>query len=107
MLAHTGRDRLLGTLILIVGMVTVSLISFAVLHCIQGPFREGVEDRLQAACQTAGLVDVAGKPTISAHRFRHTVGTQLAQRGARLHTIMSVLGHTSKRVHVPGLRTDR
>src|SRR5664279_3046089 len=33
-----GRDRLLGTLILIVGMVTVSLlslISFAVLRCIQ------------------------------------------------------------------------
>lgn len=53
------------------------------------------DDPLQAACQTAGLVDVAGKPTISAHRFRHTVGTQLAQRGARLHTIMSVLGHTS------------
>src|SRR5664280_447496 len=31
-----GRDRLLGTLILIVGMVTVSLISFAVLRYIQG-----------------------------------------------------------------------
>ena len=31
-----GRDRLLGTLILIVGMVTVSLISFAVLQRIQG-----------------------------------------------------------------------
>jgi len=30
-----GRDRLLDTLILIVGMVTVSLISFAVLRCIQ------------------------------------------------------------------------
>lgn len=36
-----------------------------------------------------------GRRTVSAHRFRHTVGTQLAERGARLHTIMSVLGHTS------------
>jgi len=32
---------------------------------------------------------------ITAHRFRHTVGTQLAERGAKLHTIMKVLGHTS------------
>jgi hypothetical protein len=32
---------------------------------------------------------------VSAHRFRHTVGTQLAERGAKLHTIMKVLGHTS------------
>jgi Phage integrase family len=35
------------------------------------------------------------EPTITAHRFRHTVGTQLAERGARLQTIMSVLGHKS------------
>ncbi|MGV9382311.1 tyrosine-type recombinase/integrase [Nonomuraea sp. NPDC003707] len=27
--------------------------------------------------------------------FRHTVGTQLAERGAKLHTIMKVLGHSS------------
>jgi hypothetical protein len=32
---------------------------------------------------------------VTAHRFRHTVGTELAERGARLHTIMSVLGHRS------------
>ena len=50
---------------------------------------------LRAACNAAGLVDVAGRPTITAHRFRHTVGTQLAERGAKLHTIMSVLGHES------------
>jgi len=30
---------------------------------------------------------------VSAHRFRHTVGTQLAEGGARLQTIMAVLGH--------------
>src|SRR6266540_875892 len=33
--------------------------------------------------------------TISSHRFRHTVGTQLAEKGAKLHTIMKVLGHSS------------
>jgi hypothetical protein len=35
------------------------------------------------------------KPMITAHRFRHTVGTELAEGGARLHTIMKMLGHTS------------
>ena len=50
---------------------------------------------LRTACQAAGLVDAAGRTTITAHRFRHTVGTQLAERGAKLHTIMSVLGHES------------
>jgi integrase len=48
---------------------------------------------LAAACTAAGLVDSAGKPAISAHRFRHTIGTQLAEGGARLQTIMAVLGH--------------
>ena len=50
---------------------------------------------LRKACTAAGLVDAAGRPTISMHRFRHTVGTQLAERGAKLHTIMSILGHRS------------
>ena len=36
-----------------------------------------------------------GKPAITAHQFRHTVGTDLAEGGARLHTIMKMLGHTS------------
>lgn len=48
---------------------------------------------LNRMCSLAGLVDQDGKPTVTAHRFRHTVGTQLAERGAKLHTIMSVLGH--------------
>jgi integrase len=47
------------------------------------------------ACRQAGLVDGQGRPTVSPHRFRHTVGTQLAERGAKPHTIMSVLGHQS------------
>jgi integrase len=50
---------------------------------------------LAAACLAAGLVTADGKPAITAHRFRHTVGTQLAESGARLHTIMQVLGHSS------------
>lgn len=53
------------------------------------------ESSLQKVCEAAGLVDGQGKHTISAHRLRHTVGTELAERGAKLHTIMSVLGHTS------------
>lgn len=48
---------------------------------------------LKAACTAAGLVDTQGRPTVSAHRFRHTIGTQLAEGGARLQTIMAVLGH--------------
>jgi integrase len=50
---------------------------------------------LKRACEAAGIVDASGRRTISAHRFRHTVGTQLAERGAKLHTIMSILGHRS------------
>jgi hypothetical protein len=50
---------------------------------------------LREACSKAGLVTEDGKPTVSAHRFRHTVGTQLAEKDARLQTIMSVLGHQS------------
>ena len=53
------------------------------------------ETSLQSACTAAGLVDAAGRGTVTTHRFRHTVGTQLAERGAKLHTIMSVLGHQS------------
>lgn len=45
---------------------------------------------LRDASKKAGL-----RNTVTAHRFRHTVGTQLAERGAKLHTIMSVLGHES------------
>lgn len=53
------------------------------------------ESSLKKACSAAGLMDEEGKPTVTAHRFRHTVGTQMAERGARLNTIMKVLGHQS------------
>ena len=50
---------------------------------------------LQRACEVAGLVGPTGAALVTPHRFRHTVGTQLAERGAKLHTIMGVLGHES------------
>lgn len=55
---------------------------------------------IQQACAAAGLIVPGGRGgkgrgTVTAHRFRHTVGTQLAERGAKLHTIMKVLGHSS------------
>ena len=53
------------------------------------------DSSLQRVCTAAGLTTADGKPTISAHRFRHTVGTQLAERGAKLRTIMNMLGHSS------------
>jgi len=55
---------------------------------------------LKAACTTAGLLDSTGKPTISAHRFRHTIGTQLAEGGARIQTIMAVLGHRTPNMSI-------
>jgi integrase len=50
---------------------------------------------LKRVCEATGLVDSRGKPTITMHRFRHTISTELAERGAKLHTIMSILGHES------------
>jgi integrase len=48
---------------------------------------------LERACAKAGLLGPDGRPTITPHRFRHTVGTQLAEGGARIQTIMAILGH--------------
>jgi integrase len=50
---------------------------------------------LQTACERAGLLDPEGRARITAHRLRHTVGTELVEGGARLHTVMKMLGHTS------------
>jgi integrase len=49
----------------------------------------------QTVCAATGLVDDNGIATISAHRLRHTLGTELAEGGARLQTIMAILGHKS------------
>lgn len=47
---------------------------------------------LKTAC-TARPARPTGRPTVSAHRFRHTIGTQLAEGGARLQRIMTDLGY--------------
>src|SRR6202007_173527 len=48
---------------------------------------------LRDICMKLGLVGADGRQTVNAHRFRHTIGTQLAEGGARIQTIMAVLGH--------------
>jgi integrase len=46
-------------------------------------------------CDELGILTADGKPAIHPHRFRHTLGTQLAEKGARTQTIMKILGHLS------------
>ena len=58
------------------------------------------DEALQHACTAAGLLTPQGKPTVTPHRFRHTVGTQLVERGARLRTVMKVLGHDTAHMSV-------
>jgi integrase len=53
------------------------------------------DDAFEKVCKAAGLVDSNGTRTVSAHRLRHTLGTQLAEGGARIQTIMTILGHKS------------
>src|SRR2546427_12082702 len=55
-------------------------------------------DARQNVCQVTGLTTADGKALVTPHRFRHTVGTQLTNRGARLNTVMKVLGHDSARM---------
>src|SRR5258708_26512606 len=50
---------------------------------------------LHALCRRVGLIGANDRPAVTAHRFRHTVGTQLARRGARFRTIQKILGHES------------
>ncbi|MGW4212677.1 tyrosine-type recombinase/integrase [Lentzea sp. NPDC004789] len=52
-------------------------------------------DPLGDICAELAILNGEGKPAIHAHRFRHTLGTQLAEKGARMQTIMKVLGHKS------------
>ena len=50
---------------------------------------------LHTICRRVGLIEANDRPAVTAHRFRHTVGTQLARRGARFRTIQKILGHES------------
>jgi integrase len=63
------------------------------------------DEPLEIACHVAGLLDAQGRPTVSAHRFRHTVGTQLAEGGAQIQTIgvAVVLGKKWADVAWPGV----
>jgi site-specific recombinase XerD len=53
------------------------------------------ERALKKVCRASGLLTADNKVLITAHRFRHTVGTILAQKGAKLRTIQKILGHES------------
>lgn len=48
---------------------------------------------LLTVCTVAGLLTESGGRVVTAHRFRHTLGTDLAEQGARWRTIMTILGH--------------
>jgi hypothetical protein len=50
---------------------------------------------LAQICEELAILNGDGKPALHAHRFRHTLGTQLAEKGARTQTIMKILGHQS------------
>ncbi len=50
---------------------------------------------LARVCAEIGLVDADGRALVTPHRFRHTLGTQLAEKGARVRAIMAILGHQS------------
>jgi integrase len=50
---------------------------------------------LAQICEDLAILNGDGKPALHARRFRHTLGTQLAEKGARTQTIMKILGHKS------------
>jgi integrase len=52
--------------------------------------------RLRAWCQAIGLRDELGRPmTVTAHRFRHTVGTRMINQGVPVHIVQHYLGHAT------------
>jgi len=50
---------------------------------------------LAQICEDLAILNGDGKPALHAHRFRHTLGTQLTEKGARTQTIMKILRHKS------------
>jgi site-specific recombinase XerD len=50
---------------------------------------------MKKACQAASLLTEEGKHKYTSHQFRHTIGTEMANKGASLSTIMKMLGHLS------------
>ncbi len=64
-------------------------LKLGVLYSSKYPFDSGLE----IACRRAGLLNTGGTRAIHTHRFRHTLGTELSEKGARLQTIMKIIGH--------------
>jgi integrase len=55
-----------------------------------------LRQRMQRWQAAIGLRDSAGRPTrVSAHQFRHTVGTRLINQGVPQHVVQRLLGHAS------------
>jgi integrase len=52
---------------------------------------------LRRICTELDILNGDGKAAIHPHRFRHTLGTQLAEKGARMQTIMKILWHANPR----------
>ncbi len=65
--------------------------------------------RLRAWCQDIDLKDQWGNPlTVTAHRFRHTVGTRMINAGVPVHIVQHYLGHaTPQMVNVYAHLHDR
>jgi hypothetical protein len=52
--------------------------------------------RLGSWCAAIGLRDASGHPiTVTAHRFRHTLGTRMINQGVPVHIVQHYLGHAS------------
>jgi integrase len=52
--------------------------------------------RLRAWCQATDLRDQTGKSiTVTAHRFRHTLGTRMINQGVPVHIVQYYLGHAT------------
>ena len=52
--------------------------------------------RLRAWCQAIDLKDQWDNPiTVTAHRFRHTLGTRMINRGVPVHIVQHYLGHAT------------
>ena len=55
--------------------------------------------RLRSWCQTIDLRDQTGQPiTVTAHRFRHTLGTRMINQGVPVRIVQAYLGHSSPRM---------
>ena len=55
----------------------------------------GYEGAWQRYCESVGLVDGDGKPTLTAHQLRHGTATLLFESGADEYTAQRILGHAN------------